>query len=67
VYDFLVKLNRRPFIKRFLRSDEIQQEIEACDKALADARQMFSVSVFPSLPPSDKANLTLIWRRSQSK
>lgn len=45
VYDFLVKLNRRPFIKRFLRSDEIQQEIEACDKALADARQMFSISI----------------------
>ncbi|OAX38567.1 hypothetical protein K503DRAFT_816887 [Rhizopogon vinicolor AM-OR11-026] len=45
VYDFLVKLNRRPFIKRFLRSDEIQQEIQACDKALGDAMQMFSISI----------------------
>jgi hypothetical protein len=46
VHKFLIKLNRRPFIKRFLRSDEIQQEIQACDKALGDAMQMFSVSVF---------------------
>ncbi|KAG2124042.1 hypothetical protein DEU56DRAFT_744872 [Suillus clintonianus] len=45
VYDFLVKLNRRPFIKRFLRSDEIQQEIQACDKALGDALQMFNISI----------------------
>ncbi|KAG2139843.1 uncharacterized protein EDB93DRAFT_1241944 [Suillus bovinus] len=45
VYDFLLKLNRRPFIKRFLRSDEIQQEIQACDKALGDAMQMFSISI----------------------
>lgn len=45
VYNFLLKLNRRPFIKRFLRSDEIQQEIQACDKALADAMQMFSISI----------------------
>ncbi|KAG1729968.1 uncharacterized protein EDB91DRAFT_1310825 [Suillus paluster] len=45
VYNFLVKLNRRPFIKRFLRSDEIQQEIQACDKALGDAMQMFSISI----------------------
>jgi hypothetical protein len=44
VHKFLLKLNRRPFIKRFLRSDEIQQEIHACDKALGDAMQMFSVS-----------------------
>jgi hypothetical protein len=49
VYDFLIKLNRRPFIKRFLRSDEIQQEIEACDKALGDAMQMFSVRVLAFL------------------
>lgn len=45
VYEFLVKLNRRPFIKRFLRSDEIQQEIQACDKALGDAMQMFDISI----------------------
>ncbi|KAG1737996.1 hypothetical protein EDB19DRAFT_1715645 [Suillus lakei] len=45
VYDFLLKLNRRPFIKRFLRSDEIRQEIQACDNALGDARQMFSISI----------------------
>ncbi|OJA20637.1 hypothetical protein AZE42_09915 [Rhizopogon vesiculosus] len=45
VYDFLLKLNRRPFIKRFLRSDEIQHEIQACDKALGDAMQMFSISI----------------------
>jgi hypothetical protein len=51
VYDFLVKLIRRPFIKRFLRSDEIQQEIQACDKALGDAMQMFSVRLifFPRI------------------
>ncbi|KAG2747802.1 hypothetical protein P692DRAFT_201806312 [Suillus brevipes Sb2] len=45
VHKFLLKLNRRPFIKRFLRSDEIQQEIQACDKALGDAMQMFSISI----------------------
>lgn len=45
VHDFLVKLNRRPFIKRFLRSDEIQQDIQACDKALGDAMQMFDISI----------------------
>ncbi|KAG0700333.1 hypothetical protein DFH29DRAFT_1056138 [Suillus ampliporus] len=45
VYNFLLKLNRRPFIKRFLRSDEIQQEIQACEKALGDAMQMFSISI----------------------
>ena len=53
MYDFLLRLNRRPFIKRFLRSDEIQQEIHACENALGDALQMFSVRVkaVPS-PPS---------------
>ncbi|KAG1850073.1 kinase-like domain-containing protein [Suillus tomentosus] len=45
VYNFLLKLNRRPFLKRFLRSDEIQEEILACDKALGDAMQMFSISI----------------------
>lgn len=45
MHDFLLKLNRRPFIKRFLRSDETQREIQACDKALGDAMQMFSVRV----------------------
>ncbi|OJA07752.1 hypothetical protein AZE42_11922 [Rhizopogon vesiculosus] len=45
VYNFLLKLNRRPFIKRFLRSDEIQHEIQACDKALGDAMQIFSISI----------------------
>ncbi|KAG2045690.1 hypothetical protein BDR06DRAFT_1015396 [Suillus hirtellus] len=45
VYHFLLKLNRRPFLKRFLRSDEIQQEIQACDEALGDAMQMLSISI----------------------
>ena len=57
VYDFLIKLNRRPFIKRFLRSDEIQQEIEACDKALGDAMQMFSVRVLTFLSVFRNAQL----------
>jgi hypothetical protein len=57
VHKFLLKLNRRPFIKRFLRSDEIQQEIQACDKALGDAMQMFSVSgVFLLLPLLSNSN-----------
>jgi hypothetical protein len=45
VHDFLLKLNRRPFIIRFLHSNETQQEIGACDQALGYAMQMFSVRV----------------------
>ena len=64
MYDFLLKLNRRPFIKRFLRKDEIQKEIQACDKALGDAVQMFSVCVLLGLWQFEiinQPNLDLTW------
>ena len=43
VLDFLERLNRRPFLKRYLKRDEIQRELAACDNALNDAFSMFEV------------------------
>jgi hypothetical protein len=43
VRDFLKKLGHRPFLKRYLRRDEILSSITECDTALNDALGMFSV------------------------
>ncbi|PFH48794.1 hypothetical protein AMATHDRAFT_64627 [Amanita thiersii Skay4041] len=45
VHSLLQKLNRRPFIKRYLKRDEILRQIAECDKALTDALGMFSLSI----------------------
>ncbi|KAH7911476.1 hypothetical protein BJ138DRAFT_1135374 [Hygrophoropsis aurantiaca] len=45
VYNFLTRLIRRPFIKRYLRRLEIMREIAACDRALADVLAMFGISI----------------------
>ncbi|KAK2463882.1 hypothetical protein APHAL10511_004054 [Amanita phalloides] len=45
VYDLLHKLNHRPFLKRYLKRDDILRQISECDKALTDALSMFSISI----------------------
>ncbi|KAH9921625.1 uncharacterized protein B0H18DRAFT_1121320 [Fomitopsis serialis] len=45
VHRFLQKQNHRPFIKRYLKRDEIQRHIGVCDSALTDALGMFSLSI----------------------
>ncbi|TFY60519.1 hypothetical protein EVJ58_g5101 [Rhodofomes roseus] len=45
VHRFLQKQNHRPFIKRYLKRDEIQRHISVCDSALNDALGMFSLSI----------------------
>ena len=41
--EFLDRHNRRPFLKRYLKRDEIQRDIQMCDTALSDALNMFEV------------------------
>src|SRR5258708_26069365 len=43
---FLTKMGHRPFLKRYLRRDEILFSIASCDAALNDALGMFGVSLF---------------------
>ncbi|OBZ74270.1 hypothetical protein A0H81_05040 [Grifola frondosa] len=45
VHRFLQKQIHRPFIKRYLRRDEVQRAIQACDNRLNDALGMFSLSI----------------------
>ncbi|KIP06901.1 hypothetical protein PHLGIDRAFT_106442 [Phlebiopsis gigantea 11061_1 CR5-6] len=45
VHQFLERLARRPFLKRYLKRDEIQRELAACHTALNDAFDVFSLSV----------------------
>ncbi|KAI9434573.1 hypothetical protein H4582DRAFT_1818451 [Lactarius indigo] len=45
VYHFLKKLGHRPFLKRYLRRDEIQTSITNCDTALDDALGMLGLSI----------------------
>ncbi|KAF8346243.1 hypothetical protein F5887DRAFT_884002, partial [Amanita rubescens] len=45
VYDLIHKLNHHPFIKCYLKRDEILRQISECDKALTDALCIFSVSL----------------------
>ena len=44
VREFLKKLGHRPFLKRYLKRNEILSSITACDTSLNEALGMFSVS-----------------------
>lgn len=44
VYYFLNKQTTRPFLKRYLRRDQIFQDRAACDASLRDALTMFNVN-----------------------
>ncbi|KAJ7141695.1 hypothetical protein C8R43DRAFT_586859 [Mycena crocata] len=45
VRDFLLKQAHRPFLKRYLKREEILRDIAGCDTSLTDALGMFSLSV----------------------
>ncbi|KAI0295165.1 hypothetical protein B0F90DRAFT_1752414 [Multifurca ochricompacta] len=45
VHYFLTKLAHRPFLKRYLRRDDILFNITSCDIALNDALNMFGLSI----------------------
>ncbi|PPQ72431.1 hypothetical protein CVT24_003126 [Panaeolus cyanescens] len=45
VSQFMTKQAKRPFLKRYLKRDEIFREIGHCDSLLKDAMALFSVSV----------------------
>ncbi|KAG6819733.1 hypothetical protein H0H93_009207 [Arthromyces matolae] len=45
VQSFLLKQVHRPFLKRYLKRDEIQGQIQACDKGLGEALGMFGLSI----------------------
>lgn len=42
---FMQKQVRRPFLKRYLKRDEIQYDLKACNDGLNDALALFSISV----------------------
>jgi hypothetical protein len=44
VLHFLIKQTSRPFLKRYLKRDEILRDIAACDSSLRDALGLFGVS-----------------------
>lgn len=44
VHLFLRKQIHRPFLKRYLKRDEILKQIAGCDAGLKDALELFSVS-----------------------
>ncbi|TFK45230.1 hypothetical protein OE88DRAFT_1640190 [Heliocybe sulcata] len=45
VHTFLTKQMHRPFLKRYLKRDEIVREIAGCDTALSDALEMFGIRI----------------------
>ncbi|KAJ6625893.1 hypothetical protein B0H10DRAFT_1942375 [Mycena sp. CBHHK59/15] len=45
VHNFMLKQTHRPFLKRYLRRDEIIRDIAGCDKALGEALSMFGASL----------------------
>ncbi|KAF8805001.1 hypothetical protein BYT27DRAFT_7193708 [Phlegmacium glaucopus] len=45
VHHFLVKQTSRPFLKRYLKRDEILRDIAACDDSLRDALGLFGISI----------------------
>ncbi|KAJ7072080.1 hypothetical protein C8F01DRAFT_1361505 [Mycena amicta] len=45
VQDFMLKQAHRPFLKRYLRREEIIRDIAGCDKGLTDALSMFGFSI----------------------
>ncbi|KAH9985258.1 hypothetical protein BJV77DRAFT_1084863 [Russula vinacea] len=42
---FLTKMGHRPFLKRYLKRDEILSSIASCDAVLSDALGMFGLSI----------------------
>jgi hypothetical protein len=44
IHQFLIKLTNRPFLKRYLRRDEILRDLSDCDSSLRDALGLFGVS-----------------------
>ncbi|KAJ7091133.1 hypothetical protein C8R44DRAFT_412775 [Mycena epipterygia] len=45
VHNFMLKQTHRPFLKRYLKRDEIIRDIAGCDKALGEALSMFGISI----------------------
>ncbi|KAF8147822.1 hypothetical protein B0H34DRAFT_738281 [Crassisporium funariophilum] len=45
VYTFLIKQTNRPFLKRYLKRDEILRDISGCDMELRDALGLFSIKI----------------------
>ncbi|KAJ7647115.1 hypothetical protein FB45DRAFT_1099808 [Roridomyces roridus] len=45
VYNFMTKQAHRPFLKRYLKREQIIRDIANCDKALGEALSMFSISI----------------------
>ncbi|KAF8957169.1 hypothetical protein BDZ97DRAFT_1707220 [Flammula alnicola] len=45
VYRFMLKQTNRPWLKRYLRRDEILRDIAACDSMLRDALGLFGISI----------------------
>ncbi|KAK7005721.1 kinase domain-containing protein [Favolaschia claudopus] len=45
VHNFMVKQANRPFLKRYLKRDEILRDIAGCDKSLGEALGMFGLSI----------------------
>ncbi|RXW16863.1 hypothetical protein EST38_g8988 [Candolleomyces aberdarensis] len=45
VLQFMQKQVRRPFLKRYLKRDEIQRDLDECDAGLRDALSLFGLSV----------------------
>jgi abelson tyrosine-protein kinase 1 len=59
VLHFLTKLGHRPFLKRYLRRDEIAFTISSCDAALNDALGTFGVGLSPHFGAFELTSLTL--------
>ena len=49
VFYFLTKMAHRPFLKRYLKRDEILFSIASCDAALNDALELFGVGLSADL------------------
>ncbi|PPR04893.1 hypothetical protein CVT26_012713 [Gymnopilus dilepis] len=45
IYRFMVKQTNRPWLKRYLKRDEILRDIAACDSMLRDALSVFGLSI----------------------
>ncbi|KAJ7268729.1 hypothetical protein B0H12DRAFT_64026 [Mycena haematopus] len=45
VHNFMIKQSHRPFLKRYLKREEILRDITGCDKALGEALSMFGMSI----------------------
>ncbi|KAJ6587171.1 hypothetical protein DFH09DRAFT_1308232 [Mycena vulgaris] len=45
VHNFMLKQTHRPFLKRYLKREEIIRDIAGCDKALGESLGMFGISI----------------------